>query len=527
MGIIKKNKFLLAFLLDLIVITVSFFIAIYLKRGNFVLTKEYRLLLFFFYSVWFISSIISKKYSFIRSKNIREWLSPFFRSFLYMAILLFFIIFIFKLFYYSRFIILAMFIIYLFIEIFAYVVFYIYKWGPNANIVNENNIPMDYKAIVELQDEESHIDIKGRQIKESLRFKLKEIYLKQRPFLIFEDYFPLKFFNFIDSAINLDFINASDSILLDTNSSNTVQSILNDKLEFIGNLHKINDIQRINKFFITINQNLTWGGYFLGVVETLEQRLERRFSKFPKFIKKFFYLIDFAWTSIFPKLFLLKKIYFMIREKDRRVISKWEILGRLHFCGFKIIKMDEIDKKLYFIAKKVRTPLEDKTPSYGPIFKQKRMGLNGEVIYTYKFRTMYPYSEYIHKYMLDQYKLNPIGKIENDIRITSWGRIMRKYWIDELPMLINLLQGDLKLVGLRPISKSFFNIYPEDLKKERMKNKSGLFPAFYADMPRSIKEIWESERKYIKECKKYPWKTNFIYFFRIINNILFHKVRSD
>jgi len=94
-------------------------------------------------------------------------------------------------------------------------------------------------------------------------------------------------------------------------------------------------------------------------------------------------------------------------------------------------------------------------------------------------------------------------------------------------MLINLLQGDLKLVGLRPISKSFFTIYPEDLKKERMKNKPGLFPAFYADMPHSIEEIWESERKYIKKYDKHPWKTNFIYFFKIINNILFHKARSE
>jgi lipopolysaccharide/colanic/teichoic acid biosynthesis glycosyltransferase len=217
----------------------------------------------------------------------------------------------------------------------------------------------------------------------------------------------------------------------------------------------------------------------------------------------------------------------MIHGKDKRIISKWEILGRLHFCGFTIIKTEVIDKKLCFIAKKIKSPLEDKSPSYGPIFKQKRIGINGEIIYTYKFRTMHPYSEYIHKYILNQFKLNPIGKIKNDIRITFWGRVMRKYWIDEIPMLINLLQGDLKLVGLRPISKSFFSTYPEDLKKERIKHKPGLFPAFYADMPHSIEEIWESERKYIIKNEKHPWRTNFIYFFRIINNILFHKYRSQ
>jgi len=445
-----------------------------------------------------------------------------------MAILLFFIIFIFKLFYYSRFIILVTLIIYLFIEIFGYIVFYIYKWGLNVNIVDENNNPMDYEAIVELQDEEPHIDTKERQIKESLRFKLKETYLKQRPFLIFEDCFPLKFFNFIDSAINLDFINASDSILFDTNSTNAIQSILNDKLEFIGNLHKINDIQRINKFFIAINQNLTWGGYFLGVVETLEQRLERRFSKFPKFIKKFLYLIDFIWTNMFPKLFLLKKIYFMIRKKDRRVISKWEILGRLNFCGFKIIKTEEIDKKLYFITKKVRIPSEEKNPSYGPIFKQKRIGINGEIIYIYKFRTMYPYSEYLYDFLSGPKKFDHVAKIKNDIRITTWGHILRKYWIDELPMLINLLQGDLKLIGIRPISKALYNTrFPEDFRKNKLEIKPGLFPVCYSKMSKSIKEVWESEKRYIEKYQRHRLKTDFIYFFRIIKNILFHKVRSE
>ena len=524
---LKTHKSLLAFMLDLILITISFFSAIYLKRGNFELSQEYILLLFSFYSIWIIASIALKKYTLKKPRNIREGLNPFFRSYICMCVLLFFIIFIFKLFSYSRFIILATLIIYLSIEIFAYAIFYVYKWGPNANLVNGDNSQIDYELTEELRDKETFIDTKNRKVKESLRLKLKETFLSQLQATIFSDSFPLKLFSFMDSAINIDCIKASDSILLDTKSSYSIKSILNNRLEFIGNLHKINDIQRINEFFIAVSKNLTSGGYFLGVVETLEQRLKRKFSKFPKHLRKLFYLMDFVWTRIFPKLPVLKKAYFMIHGKDRRIISKWEILGRLHFCGFTIIKTEVIDKKLCFIAKKVHGPLGDKNPSYGPIFKQKRIGLNGEIIYTYKFRTMHPYSEYIHRYILDQYKLNPIGKINNDIRITSWGRRMRKYWIDELPMLINLLQGDLKLVGLRPISNSFFNIYPEDLKKGRIKHKPGLFPAFYADMPRSLDEIWESERKYIIKNEKHPWRTDFIYFFKIIKNILFHKYRSQ
>ena len=526
MSFIKKNKLALVFLLDLILIALSFFLAIYLKRGKFILNKEYQYLLFFFYLMLFISSIISKKYIFTRPRNVREGLIPLFRSFLYMCVLMFFIIFIFKLFFYSRFIILATLIIYLFMEISAYAVFYIYKWGPSGNIVNEDNNLTDYGAIEDIQDKEACIDIEERKVKESLKLKLRDTLLTQKESFVLENSSLLKLYTFIDSAICLDRISASDSIMLDTKSSYSINSILNSRMEFIGNLHKINNIQRINKFFIAVNQKLTRGGYFLGVVETLEQRLRRKFCKFSKFFKKFLYLIDFSWTRILPKLPLVKKLYFMIHGKDRRIISKWETLGRLYFCGYKVMKMEEIDNKLYFVAKKVRTPLEDKNPSYGPIFKQKRIGLDGKIIYTYKFRTMYPYSEYIHKYILENYRLNPIGKIKSDIRITNWGRAMRKYWIDELPMLINLLHGDLKLVGLRPISKSFLSIYPEDLKKERLKQKPGLFPAFYVDMPHSIEEIWESEKKYIKKYKNHPRGTNFIYFFKIINNILFHKYRS-
>ncbi|MFX0135571.1 MAG: hypothetical protein ACFFDN_18140, partial [Candidatus Hodarchaeota archaeon] len=140
----KKNKILFIFFLDFILISGTFLLAIYLKRGNLELTNEYKLLLLVFYSIWFISSVLSKKYSLIRPKNLRQGLNPIIRSFLYMAFLLFFIIFIFKLFYYSRFIISVTLLIYFFLEISAYGAFYFYSWGPNVNIINEDYNPKDF-----------------------------------------------------------------------------------------------------------------------------------------------------------------------------------------------------------------------------------------------------------------------------------------------------------------------------------------------------------------------------------------------
>lgn len=217
----------------------------------------------------------------------------------------------------------------------------------------------------------------------------------------------------------------------------------------------------------------------------------------------------------------------MIHGRDRRILSKCEVLGRLYFCGFKLVKMEEIDHKFYFLIKRIKAPLEDKNPSYGPVFKQKRIGENGKPIYLYKFRTMHPYSEYIHKYMLENNSLNSIGKIKNDIRVPAWGRILRKYWIDELPMLVNFLQGDLRLIGVRPVSESFLSLYPDDLRRERLKFEPGLIPAIYAEKPHSIEEVWESEKKYLREFKKHPLKTDFVYFSKIVRNIVFRGMRSS
>jgi len=93
-----------------------------------------------------------------------------------------------------------------------------------------------------------------------------------------------------------------------------------------------------------------------------------------------------------------------------------------------------------------------KTTSNGPIiFKQQRVGIRGRKFYIYKFRTMIKdadqlQSEYEQFNEVD----GPAFKIKNDKRITKIGRILRKYGIDELPQLFNVLKGDMSLIGPRP-----------------------------------------------------------------------------
>lgn len=88
-------------------------------------------------------------------------------------------------------------------------------------------------------------------------------------------------------------------------------------------------------------------------------------------------------------------------------------------------------------------------------FTQNRIGKDGKEFKFYKFRTMVPNADEIlfntlaiNKALAEEYKLNK--KLENDPRITKVGRIMRKTSIDELPQVLNILKGDMSLIGNRP-----------------------------------------------------------------------------
>jgi len=94
-------------------------------------------------------------------------------------------------------------------------------------------------------------------------------------------------------------------------------------------------------------------------------------------------------------------------------------------------------------------------------------------------------------------------------------------------MLINLLKGDMKIVGVRPLSAHFFSLYSKELQDKRTQFKPGLLPPFYADMPKTLEEIQNSEMCYLNACEqKGVFRTDWVYFWRIIYNIIFKRARS-
>ena len=111
-----------------------------------------------------------------------------------------------------------------------------------------------------------------------------------------------------------------------------------------------------------------------------------------------------------------------------------------------------MDKTLSLIFLVLLSPLflyiawRVKRDSPGPVFfSQERIGYMGEPFMIYKFRTMYTNAE----------EEGPLLSSEDDSRITPFGRVMRKYRLDELPQFWNVLKGDMSLVGPRPERKYF------------------------------------------------------------------------
>ena len=237
--------------------------------------------------------------------------------------------------------------------------------------------------------------------------------------------------------------------------------------------------------------------------------------------------MSFVVHRVFPKLPYVKKLYFAITKGKDRMLSKAEALGRLVSCGFDIIDYKVVDNQHYFAAIKIKEPVYDMNPSYGPLFKMKRVGKNGKIIGVYKFRTMHPYSEYLQDYILKINGYSETGKPANDFRIVPWGKFLRRYWLDELPQLINLFKGELKLVGSRPVSELYFRDIPKEIQELRLKQKPGCIPPYVSlNRMSSVESVLAAEKEYLLEKNNNPYFTDTKYFFRAIYNIFFKGKRS-
>jgi len=328
---------------------------------------------------------------------------------------------------------------------------------------------------------------------------------------------------FIDSHVKLG---SSDSLVTSTITRFNILRQPDKELQTIVNLKRVNDVRYLNKFFEAVNHKLVSDGTFIGCAETAKMRLQRIIAKYPPIINWLVYTLDYIVKRIFPKFYPTRGLYFMLTRGNNRVLTQAEILGRLYSCGFVMVEEAFVDQLYFFVVRRIKEPFFDPNPSYGPFISLNRVGKDGKLIKVYKLRTMYPFAEYLQDYVHQQNNLEKGGKMKDDFRVARSRSILRKLWIDELPMLINVLKGEIKLVGVRPLSQHYYNLYSEELKEKRIRHKPGLVPPFYADMPETLEEIMASELNYLEAYEKHPLRTQFRYFWRAFYNIVFKKARS-
>ena len=290
----------------------------------------------------------------------------------------------------------------------------------------------------------------------------------------------------------------------------------------------LNDAKGINRRFCIVNQKLPDGGRYVCCYRPQEYMKQKFLKSYPPIIRWIAYSLYFFRKRVLPRLMLTSRLYYDVNKGRKRMLSKTEVLGRLYYCGFEVDEIVPMGHIEYVFAHRKSQPYpQEQLKVYGPMIKLPRICKDREIRYFYKFRTMHPYAEYIQKYVFDaRGGMDISDKSNDDWRITNWGKFLRKYWLDELPMLINWLKGDVKLVGVRPLSKTMFETYPKWLQDKRTLCKPGLIPPFYIDHPDTFDELFASEDKYLTEYLAHPVRTDIKYFFLTMRSILTRKTHS-
>lgn len=507
-----QKNFLAVFAGDLLIVTASFLLCVGLKPGSGSLYySEYAASFILFLIIWMIVSFSLDKYSY---NTICNW-SLLFKRVLVTNILIFFVItsmmYLFQSFNYSRFIVLGTVGVATFMEL---ITGSFYRMFINTRVKFENgseNYISGFET-VEIARRSSQTLI---HTSPKYDFRLREEYLKNE--IGTEPYEFIKNYAAIDSV---------NTLVVSTTTSFNIDAQVQTQFECIVNVKRVNDFRYINKYFESVNAKLPRGGIYIDFFETKNLRKARLLKKYPLGINYIYYTLDFIVKRVFPKFTLTKKLYFLLTHGENRVLSKAEAFGRLYSCGFEILDEKVIDRNFYFVAIKVKEPLFPKNPSYGPLIALERIGKGGKVIKVYKMRTMHPFAEYLQDYIYKKGGLQEGGKFKDDFRVTTLGKIMRTFWLDEFPMLINLLKGDLKLFGVRPLSRQYFRLYTLELQRLRILSRPGLIPPFYVDYPKTLEEIIDSELKYLKAFYRHPLRTDWVYFWKALFNIVFRRYRS-
>ena len=198
------------------------------------------------------------------------------------------------------------------------------------------------------------------------------------------------------------------------------------------------------------------------------------------------------------------------REKTLRSHRRYWVLRRAQDIVFSLLALILLAPMALLISLAIVLD----SPGDGAIFRQRRVGRDGKLFWLYKFRTMCPDAEEQLKELLSQNQMDgPVFKIKGDPRITRVGRFLRKTSLDELPQLLNVLQGDMSIVGPRPALPREVELY-SDYQRQRLYVTPGL-SCYWQIAPHrnemSFDEWVALDMKYIQERSFWvDWKIIFL-----------------
>ena len=198
------------------------------------------------------------------------------------------------------------------------------------------------------------------------------------------------------------------------------------------------------------------------------------------------------------------------REKTLRSHRRYWVLRRAQDIVFSLLALILLAPLALLISLAIVLD----SPGDGAIFRQRRVGRDGKLFWLYKFRTMCPDAEEQLNELLSQNQMDgPVCKIKGDPRITRVGRFLRKTSLDELPQLLNVLQGDMSIVGPRPALPREVELY-SDYQRQRLYVTPGL-SCYWQIAPHrnemSFDEWVALDLKYIQERSFWvDWKIIFL-----------------
>lgn len=300
----------------------------------------------------------------------------------------------------------------------------------------------------------------------------------------------------------------------------------------------LNNVNRLNNYLKYCSARVAMGGYFAASYVPMETALARLKARYPAWLYPAAYLWHFVRYRTLPKIPWLDRIYFspLFAGIDRmarsitggrdRALTKAEVWGRLAYYGMEVIHESEADDLRYTIAQRVAMPVANRKPSYYAVVALEKVGLDGKVIRLHKIRSMYPFSEFLQKKIFQTHGLSNTGKFRDDFRLTDYGPLIRRSWIDEIPGIFDWLRGDVKLVGMRATSPHFLSLYPELVYRLYIQVKPGLVPPIFDEKTTGFDEIVAIEEEYLTRYLQAPIRTDLLYFWYTFRDIFIRKVRS-